>query len=66
MKSRFVAMGDCPAQERSAADRGSHPLTHCSLSLVYCSFNTFVRQHPDLETVMLPIRDGITIIRRRI
>ncbi|GAA5987850.1 hypothetical protein JCM10908_007244 [Rhodotorula pacifica] len=29
-------------------------------------FNTFVRDHPDLETVMLPIRDGITIIRRRI
>lgn len=29
-------------------------------------FNTFVRKHPDLETVMLPIRDGVTIIRRRI
>ncbi|GAA5879028.1 hypothetical protein JCM3774_004475 [Rhodotorula dairenensis] len=29
-------------------------------------FNTFVRNHPDLETAMLPIRDGITIIRRRI
>ena len=37
-----------------------------ALSLVYCNLNTFVRQQPDLETVMLPIRDGITIIRRRI
>ncbi|BGP32657.1 hypothetical protein JCM10296v2_004438 [Rhodotorula toruloides] len=29
-------------------------------------FNTVVRNHPDLETAVLPIRDGITIIRRRI
>lgn len=31
-----------------------------------CSFNTYVRSHPDLETAVLPIRDGITVIRRRI
>ncbi|GAA6058911.1 hypothetical protein JCM10212_002863 [Sporobolomyces blumeae] len=30
------------------------------------SFNDFVRNHPDLETCVLPIRDGITIIRRKI
>ncbi|POY75659.1 hypothetical protein BMF94_1282 [Rhodotorula taiwanensis] len=29
-------------------------------------FNTYVREHSDLETVMLPIRDGITIIRRKL
>ncbi|GAA6052197.1 hypothetical protein JCM3770_000791 [Rhodotorula araucariae] len=27
-------------------------------------FNAFVRAHPDLETCVLPVRDGITIIRR--
>lgn len=43
------------------------PICSCRWrSLVCCSFNTFVRKHPDLETVMLPIRDGVTIIRRRI
>ncbi|KWU44025.1 S-adenosyl-L-methionine-dependent methyltransferase, partial [Rhodotorula sp. JG-1b] len=45
---------------------GALKLTALSHSIdVCCSFNTFVRQHPDLETVMLPIRDGITIVRRR-
>lgn len=27
-------------------------------------FNTFVKQHPKVEAVMLPIRDGITLIRK--
>ncbi|GAA5948662.1 hypothetical protein JCM3765_004964 [Sporobolomyces pararoseus] len=30
------------------------------------SFNEFVRNHSDLEVAVLPIRDGISIIRRRI
>ncbi|GAA5910374.1 O-methyltransferase [Sporobolomyces salmoneus] len=30
------------------------------------SFNRFVRNHEDLEVVVLPIRDGISIIRRKI
>ncbi|GAA5865162.1 hypothetical protein JCM1840_003928 [Sporobolomyces johnsonii] len=30
------------------------------------SFNTFVRAHPALECAVLPIRDGITVIRRRV
>ncbi|KAJ8293585.1 Sulfate adenylyltransferase [Rhodotorula toruloides] len=29
-------------------------------------FNEYVRNHPDLQVAMLPIRDGITVIRRRI
>ncbi|GAA5837848.1 hypothetical protein JCM11251_004676 [Rhodosporidiobolus azoricus] len=29
------------------------------------SFNEFVRNHPELETCVLPVRDGITIIRRK-
>ncbi|BGP48770.1 hypothetical protein JCM10450v2_004646 [Rhodotorula kratochvilovae] len=28
-------------------------------------FNTYVRAHPDVETCVLPVRDGITIIRRK-
>ncbi|BGP25189.1 caffeoyl-CoA O-methyltransferase [Rhodotorula toruloides] len=28
-------------------------------------FNEYVRNHPDLQVAMLPIRDGITVIRRR-
>ncbi|KAL7339708.1 O-methyltransferase, partial [Rhodotorula toruloides] len=27
-------------------------------------FNEYVRNHPDLQVAMLPIRDGITVIRR--
>ncbi|GAA6008876.1 hypothetical protein JCM10207_001754 [Rhodosporidiobolus poonsookiae] len=29
-------------------------------------FNTFVHSHPELETCVLPARDGITVIRRKI
>ena len=27
-------------------------------------FNDYVKTHPDLENVILPIRDGLTIIRK--
>ena len=26
-------------------------------------FNTFIREHPNLSPVILPLRDGLTIIR---
>ncbi|GAA5893409.1 hypothetical protein JCM6882_008026 [Rhodosporidiobolus microsporus] len=29
------------------------------------TFNAYVRDHPDLETCVLPVRDGITVIRRK-
>ncbi|GAA5893405.1 hypothetical protein JCM6882_008025 [Rhodosporidiobolus microsporus] len=29
-------------------------------------FNKYVQQHPDLEVVQLPIRDGVSVIRRRV
>jgi len=28
-------------------------------------FNEYVRDHPDLEAVLLPVRDGVTLISRR-
>jgi len=28
-------------------------------------FNNFVKEHPDVDTVLLPVRDGITIMRKK-
>jgi len=28
-------------------------------------FNTFVQQHPDIENVLLPLRDGIMMVRKK-
>ncbi|CEQ41338.1 SPOSA6832_03048, partial [Sporobolomyces salmonicolor] len=48
-------------QSKMEATAGIH-----SLTVSLCSFNTFVRAHPALECAVLPIRDGITVIRRRV
>ena len=30
-----------------------------------CQFNDFVHNHPDLESTLLPVRDGLHLVRRR-
>ncbi|KAL7339709.1 O-methyltransferase-domain-containing protein [Rhodotorula toruloides] len=46
--------------------RGPLPAPLLASSLTPLRFGRDTRGHPDLETAVLPIRDGITVIRRRI
>ncbi|PRQ76422.1 O-methyltransferase-domain containing protein [Rhodotorula toruloides] len=54
-EDEFTVPADVLARRKFEADntKGVH------------EFNEYVRNHPDLQVAMLPIRDGITVIRRR-
>jgi caffeoyl-CoA O-methyltransferase len=45
--------------------RGEVLEPHDSASEVIAKFNDDLLQHPDVEVLMLPVRDGITLIRRK-
>ena len=34
-----------------------------AIAIAMNDFNIFVRNHPNLEAVMFPLRDGLTVIR---
>ncbi|GAA6032399.1 hypothetical protein JCM8097_008155 [Rhodosporidiobolus ruineniae] len=50
-----------PEQAKEAEEGGVDPRTKA-----IDDFNQWVADHPDLEVVQLPIRDGISVIRRRV
>ena len=46
-----------------AASSGSSAARMSALAESMHTFNSFVNQHPRLHPVMLPLRDGLTVIR---